>query len=50
LPASGQTPQWIWHADTNAVSGVGQTVYFRKTFRTPPLTWNARDWRFVPTN
>jgi putative heme-binding domain-containing protein len=42
LPASGQTPQWIWHADTNAVSGVGQTVYFRKTFRTPPLTWNAR--------
>jgi putative heme-binding domain-containing protein len=32
-----QTPQWIWHSQTNA-----QTVYFRKTFRTPPLTWNAR--------
>src|SRR4026207_2409871 len=38
---SGQTPQWVWHAETNATSA-GQTVYFRKTFRTPPLTWNAR--------
>ncbi|MGZ8901691.1 MAG: hypothetical protein ACXW3Z_16490, partial [Limisphaerales bacterium] len=35
-----QTPEWIWHgegADTNAT-----TVYFRKTFRTPPLIWNSR--------
>lgn len=35
--ARGQTPQWIWHSDTNA-----NTVFFRKTFRTPPLLWNAR--------
>jgi len=40
--ACGQTPQWIWHTETNATVGVGQTVYFRKTFRAPPLTWNAR--------
>jgi len=40
--ASAQTPQWIWHAETNVVAGAGQTVYFRKIFRTPPLTWNAR--------
>src|ERR1051325_266989 len=32
-----QTPNWIWHSKTNS-----PTVYFRKTFRTPPLTWNAR--------
>src|SRR4051794_16269410 len=32
-----QTPQWIWSPATNSHS-----VYFRKTFRTPPLTWNAR--------
>jgi putative heme-binding domain-containing protein len=40
--AYGQSPQWIWHAETNASASTGQTVYFRKTFRTPPLTWNAR--------
>jgi len=40
--ASGQTPQWIWHAETNASAGAVRPVYFRKTFRTPPLTWNAR--------
>lgn len=34
---TAQTPQWIWHPDTNA-----STVYFRKTFRTPPFLWNAR--------
>ncbi len=32
-----QTPDWIWHANTNA-----QSVFFRKSFRTPPLLWNAR--------
>ncbi len=37
LGVQAQTPQWIWHSATNS-----QTVYFRKTFRTPPLTWNAR--------
>jgi putative heme-binding domain-containing protein len=41
-PVSGQTPQWIWAGDTNAPVRPSQTVYFRKTFRTPPLTWNAR--------
>jgi putative heme-binding domain-containing protein len=41
-PAFGQTPQWIWRGDTNTAAGSAQTVYFRKTFRTPPLTWNAR--------
>jgi len=40
--AFGQTPHWIWHTTTNAASGAGDAVYFRKTFRTPPLTWNAR--------
>jgi putative heme-binding domain-containing protein len=39
LPVSlaAQTPQWIW-TDTDAA----QTVFFRKTFRTPPLIWNSR--------
>src|SRR5688572_10445104 len=32
-----QTPEWIWHSDTNA-----STVYFRKSFRIPPQTWNSR--------
>lgn len=32
-----QTPHWIWHSDTNQ-----QSVFFRKSFRTPPLIWNAR--------
>ena len=36
-PLLAQTPEWIWHSDTNATS-----VYFRKTFRTPPLIWNSR--------
>lgn len=40
--ASGQTPQWIWSAGTNTAPTSSGTVYFRKTFRTPPLTWNAR--------
>jgi putative heme-binding domain-containing protein len=34
---AGQTPEWIWHPDTNA-----STVFFRKNFRTPPLIWNSR--------
>lgn len=33
----GQTPGWIWHSQTSA-----PTVFFRKTFRTPPLIWNSR--------
>src|SRR5262245_19375527 len=41
-PVSGQTPQWIWGGDPNGAAGAGHTVYLRKTFRTPPLTWNAR--------
>ena len=36
-PLLAQTPEWIWHSDTNAT-----TVYFRRTFRTPPLIWNSR--------
>src|SRR5688572_16442367 len=32
-----QTPEWIWHPNTNA-----SLVHFRKSFRTPPLLWNAR--------
>src|SRR5262245_12341517 len=39
--AIAQTPQWIWHSSTN-ITAADTTVYFRKTFRTPPLTWNAR--------
>lgn len=35
--ARAQTPNWIWHPQTNAPA-----VFFRKTFRTPPLTWNSR--------
>jgi putative heme-binding domain-containing protein len=37
LTSSAQTPEWIWHGDTNA-----STVYFRKAFRIPPQTWNSR--------
>jgi len=37
---SAQT--WIWQPATNTTAGAEETVYFRKTFRTPPLTWNAR--------
>lgn len=37
LSSSAQTPEWIWHGDTNA-----STVYFRKAFRIPPQTWNSR--------
>jgi putative heme-binding domain-containing protein len=37
LVCRGQTPEWIWHSDTNA-----STVYFRKAFRIPPQTWNSR--------
>ncbi|HEV8541665.1 MAG TPA: heme-binding protein, partial [Verrucomicrobiae bacterium] len=35
--ALAQTPNWIWHPNTNS-----STVYFRKSFRIPPRTWNAR--------
>lgn len=37
LVCRAQTPDWIWHGDTNA-----STVYFRKAFRIPPQTWNSR--------
>src|SRR5262245_53440802 len=40
--ALGQTPHWIWHSFTNAAPAREEIVYFRKTFRTPPLLWNAR--------
>lgn len=36
-PCFAQTPEWIWHPETNSA-----TVYFRKVFRTPPLIWNSR--------
>jgi putative heme-binding domain-containing protein len=35
-----QTPQWIW-SGTNS-SSESAPVYFRKSFRTPPLLWNSR--------
>jgi putative heme-binding domain-containing protein len=38
--AHAQNPQWIWDGNTN--NSAGSTVFFRRTFRTPPLTWNAR--------
>jgi putative heme-binding domain-containing protein len=37
--AQAQVPQWIW---IDGVTNGAATVFFRKTFRTPPLTWNAR--------
>ena len=37
LNALAQTPEWIWHAETNS-----STVFFRKAFRIPPQTWNSR--------
>jgi putative heme-binding domain-containing protein len=37
LAQSPQTVFWIWHPNTNT-----PTAYFRKNFRTPPQTWNAR--------
>ena len=36
-----QTPHWIWQ-ETSAPGATGQVVFFRKTFRTPPLLWNSR--------
>jgi hypothetical protein len=42
VTSEAQVPDWIWHPDTNAPPNDGQVVYLRKTFRTPPLLWNAR--------
>ncbi len=38
-----QDPQWIWDevGAPNEASGA-RTVLFRRSFRTPPYTWNAR--------
>src|SRR5262245_49802015 len=36
----GQTPQWIW-SHTNVAAG-DESIWFRRTFRTPPYNWNAR--------
>ncbi len=39
--AESKTPEWIWHSSKSA--GLREeTVYFRKTFQTPPLLWNSR--------
>src|SRR6185295_7662224 len=40
--ATAQSPQWIWQSLTNPPASHAEVVYFRKTFRTPPLLWNAR--------
>src|ERR1051325_2580651 len=37
--ALAQTPQWIWSGTNSSAS---PSVYFRKSFRTPPLLWNSR--------
>jgi putative heme-binding domain-containing protein len=36
-----QTPQWIWSAGPVAEGG-DDVRWFRRAFRTPPYTWNAR--------
>lgn len=36
----GQTAEWIWQGEE--AERTATTVYFRKTFRTPPLIWNSR--------
>ena len=38
--ACAQTPEWIWFGEGSQTNAT--TVYFRKTFRTPPLIWNSR--------
>src|SRR5690349_2167465 len=40
--ANAQTASWIWHPQTNLPTAGEQVVYFRKTFRTPPLLWISR--------
>jgi putative heme-binding domain-containing protein len=40
VAASAQTPEWIWFGEASQTNAT--TVYFRKTFRTPPLIWNSR--------
>lgn len=41
--AEDQTPMWIWSGPTpNPTPAVTETRLFRKAFRTPPYTWNAR--------
>ncbi len=39
--AEAPTPQWIWASGSRGSSSTG-TVWFRRTFQTPPFTWNAR--------
>jgi putative heme-binding domain-containing protein len=40
LAAGAQTPEWIWFGEASQTNAT--TIYFRKTFRTPPLIWNSR--------
>lgn len=40
--AGAQTPSWIWHSSINSSENGQPILYFRKSFRTPPLLWNAR--------
>jgi len=41
-PVSAQTPNWIWDSPAAPQVEGRRVLFFRKTFRTPPLLWNAR--------
>ena len=41
-PVSAQTPDWIWDSPAAPQAEGRRVLFFRKTFRTPPLLWNAR--------
>lgn len=40
--AWGAEPQWIWAASQDGTANGQESVWFRRTFRTPPFNWNAR--------
>lgn len=39
---AAQVPHWIWSSSTNSPVRAEEVVYFRKSFHTPPLLWNAQ--------
>lgn len=41
-PAQDPAPDWIWAAPSATTPSPTETVWFRRSFRTPPYTWNAR--------
>ena len=40
--AQSPTPDWIWAAPSDPAASPPETVWFRRSFQTPPYNWNAR--------